>query len=84
VVLWLERRQNGDIVEWWVEWLRLRLSFYSSVQWKTDSPERVAYDSGADQMLQFRLLRGGDRTKCCRKMKRIEVVRSSWLNGKEE
>jgi hypothetical protein len=48
VVLWLERRQNGDIVEWWVEWLRLRLSFYSSVQWKTDSPERVAYDGGAD------------------------------------
>jgi hypothetical protein len=24
VMLWLERRQNKDVVEWWEEWLRLR------------------------------------------------------------
>jgi hypothetical protein len=24
VVFWLGRRQNGDIVEWWREWSRLR------------------------------------------------------------
>jgi hypothetical protein len=24
VVLWLGRRQNGDAVEWWGEWSRLR------------------------------------------------------------
>jgi hypothetical protein len=24
VMLWLERRQNKDAVEWWEEWLRLR------------------------------------------------------------
>jgi hypothetical protein len=24
VVLWLGRRQNGDAVEWWGEWPRLR------------------------------------------------------------
>jgi hypothetical protein len=24
VVLWLGRRQNGDVVEWWREWPRLR------------------------------------------------------------
>jgi hypothetical protein len=24
VVLWLGRRQNGDAVEWWREWLKLR------------------------------------------------------------
>jgi hypothetical protein len=24
VVLWLGRRQNGDVVKWWREWLRLR------------------------------------------------------------
>jgi hypothetical protein len=24
MVLWLGRRQNGDVVEWWGEWLRLR------------------------------------------------------------
>jgi hypothetical protein len=24
VVLWLGRRQNGDAIEWWGEWPRLR------------------------------------------------------------
>jgi hypothetical protein len=24
VVLWLGKRQNGDVVEWWGKWLRLR------------------------------------------------------------
>ncbi len=24
LVLWLERRQNGDVIEWWGEWSRLR------------------------------------------------------------
>jgi hypothetical protein len=30
VVLWLGMSQNGDEVEWWGEWLRLRYPFYSS------------------------------------------------------
>jgi hypothetical protein len=24
MLLWLERRQNGDVIEWWGEWSRLR------------------------------------------------------------
>jgi hypothetical protein len=24
VVLWLVRKQNGDVIEWWGEWPRLR------------------------------------------------------------
>jgi hypothetical protein len=30
VVLWLGRRQNGDMIEWWGEWARLRRSFRSN------------------------------------------------------
>jgi hypothetical protein len=30
VVLWLARRQNGDLVEWWGERSRLISDFYSS------------------------------------------------------
>jgi hypothetical protein len=30
VVLWLGRRQNGDMVEWWGEWPRMRCPVYSS------------------------------------------------------
>jgi hypothetical protein len=53
VVLWLERRQNGGVVEWWREWPRLRRSFYSSGGWESDGPGRVAYGGGADSALQF-------------------------------
>jgi hypothetical protein len=56
VVLWLVRRQNGDAVEWWGEWPRLRYPFYSEG------------GSRADSMLQFWLERGGDGTKHCQKM----------------
>jgi hypothetical protein len=53
VVLWLGRRQNRDVVEWWGEWLRLRWSFYSSEWWESSGLRRVAYDGGMDSMLQF-------------------------------
>jgi hypothetical protein len=53
VLLWLERRQNGSMVEWWREWPRLRRSFYSSEGWESDGPGRVAYGGGADSVLQF-------------------------------
>jgi hypothetical protein len=38
--------------------------------WESGGPGRVACGGGADSMCQFRLERGGDRTKRCRKMKR--------------
>jgi hypothetical protein len=70
VVLWLGRRQNEDTIEWWGEWLKLRWPFNSSGGWEADGPERVIGGDGADSMLRFQLKRGGDRKKCCRKMKR--------------
>jgi hypothetical protein len=51
VVLWLGRRQNGDTVEWWREWPRLRRSFYSSGGWESAEPGRVAYSGVVDSML---------------------------------
>jgi hypothetical protein len=30
VVLWLGRRQDGDTIEWWREWPRLRYHFCNS------------------------------------------------------
>jgi hypothetical protein len=51
VALWLERRQNGDAVEWWGEWVGWR--FYSSRWWKLGDPERVADDGGANSIFWF-------------------------------
>jgi hypothetical protein len=70
VLLWLERRQNRDTVEWWGEWARLRWPFYSSGGWKWDNLGRVADNDGTNLMLQFQLKRGGDVMKHCQKMKR--------------
>jgi hypothetical protein len=69
VVLWLERRQNKDAVEWWEEWPKLRWFFYSSVGWESSDLRRIAYSDGADSMLQFQFDRGGDGTKHCWKIK---------------
>jgi hypothetical protein len=33
VILWLERRQNRDVFEWWGEWPKLIWHFYSSGGW---------------------------------------------------
>jgi hypothetical protein len=55
IVLWLGRRQDKDTVEWWIEWSRLRWSFYSTRGWESRGPERVAYSGGANLILQFQL-----------------------------
>jgi hypothetical protein len=64
------RRQNGDAVEWWIEWSSLKCLFYSSGGCESGYPRRVTGGDGADSMLQFWLNRGADGTKHCRKMKR--------------
>jgi hypothetical protein len=81
VVLWLGRRQNRNMVEWWREWPRLRWYFYSSGGWESSGPRRIACNGCANLMLQFQLERGGDRKRCCWKMKRRQS--SSWLNEKK-
>jgi hypothetical protein len=40
--------------------------------WESSGTGRVA--GGVDSMLWFRLERGGDMTKCCRKMKRVSLA----------
>jgi hypothetical protein len=59
------RRQNGDTVEWWKEWPRLRWPFYSSGEWESDCPGKMTDGGETDSMLRFRLERVGDRTKHC-------------------
>jgi hypothetical protein len=43
---------------------------------------RVADDSGADSMLQFRLERGGNMMKCCRKMKQQQRAYLDFMGSK--
>jgi hypothetical protein len=43
--------------------------FYSSGAWESNSLGSVADGGGADSMPRFWLEKGGDGTKCCRKMK---------------
>jgi hypothetical protein len=45
--------KNGDAVEWWREWSRLRLPFYSSGGLESGCPGRVVGLGGADSMLHF-------------------------------
>jgi hypothetical protein len=45
-------------------------------------PERVACGGGVDSMLQFRLERGGDRTKRCWKMNRRQRARLGSIGRK--
>jgi hypothetical protein len=84
VVLWLGRRQNGDAIEWWGEWLKLRWQFNSSGGWESGSPGRVIGGDGADSMLRFQLERGGNRKKCCRKMKRGQWTRFGSMGKKHD
>jgi hypothetical protein len=42
VVLWLVKRQNKDVVEWWREWSRLIWSFYSSRVCESGYPGRLS------------------------------------------
>jgi hypothetical protein len=82
LVLWLGRRQNGDMIELRGEWSRLRWSFYSSGGWESDGPGRMACCGGADSMLRCRLEMGNDRMKLCHKMKWRQRVHlgSMWRN----
>jgi hypothetical protein len=82
VVLWLGRRQNGDTVEWWREWLRLRWPSYSSEEWESGHPGRVAGGGGADSMLQYWLERGGDGMKHYWKMKQRQRARLGYMGRK--
>jgi hypothetical protein len=43
--------------------------------WELDGTKRVAGDGGADSVLRFRLERGGDGMKHCRKIKRATSAR---------
>jgi hypothetical protein len=72
VVLWLVRRQNKDVVEWWREWSRLIWSFYSSGVCESGYPGRVS-GSGVNLKLRFRLLLG-------QKIKKIYVIDSVAIN----
>jgi hypothetical protein len=47
-------------------------------------PERVVGGVGVDSMLRFRLERGGDKTKHCRKMKRRQQARLSSMERKRD
>jgi hypothetical protein len=84
MMLWLQRKQNGDTVEWWGEWSMLRWSFYSSGGWELNDPRRIAYGGGADSMLYFQLKRGGDGIKCCQKMKRRQRAHLDLMRRKRD
>jgi hypothetical protein len=84
VVLWLWRRQNGDAVEWWGEWLRLRWPFYSNGGWESGGPTRVANSSAVESMVQFWLERGGDRMKRCLKVKRWQRAHHGSMRRKSD
>jgi hypothetical protein len=84
VVLWLERRQNKDVVEWWGEWPRLRRSFYRNRGWESSVPERVACGGGADSMLQFQLERGRDGTKHSQNMNQRQRARLDSMGRKHD
>jgi hypothetical protein len=84
VLLWLGKRQNGDAVEWWGEWPNLRWSFYSSGGWESGDPERVAYDGGADSLLQFWLESECDGTKHWQKIKRRQWAHLDSMRRKRD
>jgi hypothetical protein len=74
VVLWLGRKQNGDVIEWWGEWSRLRWSFYSSGGWESGGLGRVACGGGVDSMLQFWLERGATEQSVARRWSRCSEL----------
>jgi hypothetical protein len=84
VVLWLGRRQNRDVIEWWGEWPWFRWSVYSSGGWESGGPGRVTCCSSAASMVQFWLKRGGDGMKLCRKMKRRQQVHLGSMGRKRD
>jgi hypothetical protein len=84
VVLWLGMGQNGDVIEWWGEWLRLRWHFYSSEGWKSDCLRRVADSDGVDLMFWFRLEMGGNEMKYYRKMKWMQRAHLASMGRKRD
>jgi hypothetical protein len=84
LMLWLVRRQNRHVVEWWWEWSILRRSFHSNGEWESSGPRRVGCGGGADSMLQFRLKRGGNGTKCCQKMKQRQWAHLGSMGRKRD
>jgi hypothetical protein len=84
VVLWLWRRQNRDMIEWWGEWTKLRWSFYNNGWWKSGGLRKAAYGGGVYSMFQFQLERGADGTKRCRKMKQRQRARLGSMERKRD
>jgi hypothetical protein len=82
MVLWLERRQNIDAVEWWGEWPSLRWYFYSSGGWDSNSLGRVASGGGVNSMIQFQLEGEGDGMKCCRMIKQKQQAHLDFIGKK--
>jgi hypothetical protein len=82
VMFWLGRRQNGDAIEWWWEWSRLRWSFYSSGGWESDDLGRVSCCGDVNSVLWFRLERECDGMKHCQKMKRRQWARFGSIGRK--
>jgi hypothetical protein len=75
MVLWLGRRQNRDVAEWWEEWLRLRWHFYNIGGWESGYLGTVVGIGGTDLMVWFQLESGGDMMKRYRKMKWMQRAR---------
>jgi hypothetical protein len=63
---------------------KVEMIFYSNGGWEWGGLGRVAYDSGANSMLQFRLKRGGDGTNHCRKRKRSQRARLGSMGRKHD
>jgi hypothetical protein len=82
VVLWLERRQNEDVVEWWEECPRLRWHFYSSGGWELDCSRRVAGGGSAYLILWFWLEKGRRWDEALLEDE-ADATSSSWLHGKK-
>jgi hypothetical protein len=51
---------------------KVEMIFYSSRVWESCGPRRLSCNGDAGSMLEFWLKRGGDGTKRCRKMKRMQ------------
>jgi hypothetical protein len=78
VMLWLGRRQNRNVVEWWREWPMLRWSFYSSGRWESSSSRMVARGFNAS-VLTWEIRRWDKALP----KDEAKTASSSWLNGKE-
>jgi hypothetical protein len=64
--------------------INIKIIFYSSGGSESGCSGRVVDGCGVDSILQFRLERGGDGMKCCRKMKRRQRARFELMGRKRD